>query len=685
MSLESRKRKKSDNHSRLVDTKKDINWDKWNSSTSIHNYLMDDPFLDFIKYGNKSLATSYPRELINVTKITSNQNNFVNSLMQKGNEFETKVVECLSNQMGSENIIDIGGNGNTARSLQKYEDTIEAMNKGIPFIYQGVVRNYENKTYGIPDLLVRSDWLNRFLENEAYSEKEMRVGAPLLRAKKCKNRRTGKIRYRKPHYHYVVIDVKYKTLSLRSDGKHLRNDGNLKAFKSQILIYVDALEQMQGYNPGCGFILGSRWKFESKGIKYEGSSCFGMLGRIDYKKLDKSYIKKTKEAIEWLNLVKKEGHKWDLSKRPLPRPELYPNMCNQMDYPYHTLKKKFADDLGEISLLWYVGPKERRNAHNLGIYSWKDPKCTPDNLGIKSEKRPIVLNRILETNRTSLTTIQPKYFEKNLGDWKNSKKIELFVDFEMNNSVFQDFSDMPEFTNLTHIFMIGAGYIHPDTQEWIYKEFTVNTINSLEESKICNDFLCYVEVLRRKFNVNDIPVYHWSNAEVSSWKRASDRYQDHISLLFSNINWIDLLKVFQGEPVGVKGCLNYSLKTIAKAFHKNGFIKTIWNENSSCVNGADAAVEAYQIQQECEKKRISIHQHPLMEEIIKYNEVDCKVLQEILHYIRKHHVNESVDESVDESDDSVEEKYYEIFGNSTRKRRRINYDEENSDSIILYD
>ncbi len=670
MSIRKSKRKR-ENQSQLS-SKTEINWAEWNSATSTKNFMMDDTFLDYVKYDKKSVTKQYPELIRSSTKQANNPTSFVRNIMDLGIEFEDKVIQLLMGDMNPKNIINIHGDVN-ARSLICYNNTIKAMNDGIPFIYQGVVRNYKNKTYGVPDLIIRSDWLNRFLENDVYTSAEMKVAASGLKSKLVKFRK--KSRRVKPKYHYVIVDVKYKTLSLRSDGKHLRNDGNIKAYKSQLLIYTDALEQMQGYNPGCAFILGSKWKYESCGIKHEGNTCFGTMGKIDYKKLDISYIKKTKDALKWLNLVKKEGHKWDLTQRPLPRPELYPNMCNQMDFPYHHVKAKFAEDVDEISLLWYIGPNERRNAHKVGVYTWKDPKCTPEVLGMKGQKRPIVLNRILETNRNSIHTIRPKYFEKNLGDWKQTKSIELFVDFEMNNCVFQDFGGLPNFDNKTRIFMIGAGYIDPVSNVWVYKQFTVDKINANNEKKICSDFLYFVEVLKRKYKVSNIPVYHWSKAEVSCWNRAADRYQHTVSLLFSNIEWVDLHLIFQGEPVGIKGCLNYSLKTIAKVFHKNNFIKTIWNQDSSCVNGADAAVEAYKIQQECEAKNIIFTDHPQTEDIIKYNEVDCKVLQEMLYYIRKHHINpEEILNPVIESKEVVVENK-EIFGRSRRKRRKINYRE----------
>ena len=67
--------------------------------------------------------------------------------------------------------------------------------------------------------MVRSDYLNRLVTKIPISSKETNKIAPKLIIKG------------KDAYHYVVIDIKFKTLHLKSDGIHLRNDGPMKAYK----------------------------------------------------------------------------------------------------------------------------------------------------------------------------------------------------------------------------------------------------------------------------------------------------------------------------------------------------------------------------------------------------------------------------------------------------------------------
>ena len=357
----------------------DINWDEWVAATSTRNYMLDDGILDVIQNKGSTLTRVNPKYQARFVKTIGPKDpkSFVSSIMQQGIKFEQVVYGLIKNKIGHENVINIGGDCNP-RSKQKYLDTIGAMKEGYTIIYQGVLRNYKNNTYGIPDLLVRSDRLDLLIDNAPKNMlKNKNKSAPNL-TKKCE-------------YHYIVIDIKFKTLHLKTDGIHLRNDGPMKAYKSQLCIYNEALGIMQGYKPSAAFILGWKWKYVSKNIEYRGDNCFDRLGRIDYKYSDKEYVEKTQNAVDWVLKVRNEASEWDLSKVPLPCEELYPNMCNRYDFPHHKLKKKFAEDIEEISLIWKCGPKQRKIAHENGIYSWKDPRCTPETVSYTHLTLPTIL------------------------------------------------------------------------------------------------------------------------------------------------------------------------------------------------------------------------------------------------------------------------------------------------------
>ena len=78
------------------------------------------------------------------------------------------------------------------------------------------------------------------------------------------------------------------------------------------------------------------------------------------------------------------------------------------------------------------------------------------------------------------------------------------------------------------------------------------------------------------------------------------------------------------------------MKGIAKAMHHHNLIETIWDSDNPCSNGLTAMVLAWKVYNKTKIK--DIHKHPVIQDIIKYNIIDCKVLWEIINYLRNNHL-----------------------------------------------
>jgi len=89
------------------------------------------------------------------------------------------------------------------------------------------------------------------------------------------------------------------------------------------------------------------------------------------------------------------------------------------------------------------------------------------------------------------------------------------------------------------------------------------------------------------------------------------------------------------EPVIIRGPMGFGLKTVARALKSHGLIATGWAD--SVVDGLGAMVAAWRCYEEAKVNRTPVTALPLMEEIRRYNDVDCKVMQEALAYLRVHH------------------------------------------------
>ena len=69
--------------------------------------------------------------------------------------------------------------------------------------------------------------------------------------------------------------------------------------------------------------------------------------------------------------------------------------------------------------------------------------------------------------------------------------------------------------------------------------------------------------------------------------------------------------------------------------HSHGLIETDWADSQ--VDGLGAMVGAWRCDTEAQQKGMSMTELPLMREIADYNEVDCRVMMEIVHYLRASH------------------------------------------------
>lgn len=612
----------------------DANWDQWVSATQTRNYLHKDPLIDWIEYNYSPFVTKNPKYTKKILSAVSGRkkHNFTEFIMAQGNSFESAVIQLLCKKFGTDVVKSIGGEL-APHSPEKVQETIDAMNIGIPFIHSGLLHNPSNQTYGIPDLLVRSDWIKNLVNISPIERKASKIKAPKLKTLSGKP----------PGYHYRVVDIKFTTLNLRSDGKHILNSKSFPAYKSQLWIYNEALGRIQGYTPPEVYILGRRWNFTSKGECFNGPSCFDKLGVINYETVDKNYPALTEKAIEWVKEVHTEDSRsWNILNVPLEREELYPNMSNSHDYPWHSIKKEIANSIGEITSLWMMGPKNRKRAHEEGVFQWTNPDCTTDILGVNGEYTRNILSKILKINqprkKRRLLKIEPKTIYNNDYGWKTPQTIEFYVDFETVSDILTDFGDLPEIKTSSMIFMIGVGYVNPLSNKWHYRNFVVDSLLLEEEARICEEFSKFIRDEAKIYGVKIPLCVHWAPAEYRHWENAVQNHSGSDKWKSLKWQWFDLLEVFKQEPIVIEGCLNFGLKSVASAMKKHNFIKTIWDGRSSCLDGKSAMVGAWNAHQEAKNRGISMRDTPEMREIGKYNEVDVKVLQEILLHLRKYHI-----------------------------------------------
>ncbi len=139
-----------------------------------------------------------------------------------------------------------------------------------------------------------------------------------------------------------------------------------------------------------------------------------------------------------------------------------------------------------------------------------------------------------------------------------------------------------------------------------------------------------MEDLAMEHNCSNYNIYHWSKAEVIQYNNVKKYHKIH---KLPNLNFIDILDIFKKEPITIKGLFNYGLKNVAEKMYEHNMINTIWDDKN--IDGKEVMIYAWSCNDISKKTNKKISSMPLMKEIIKYNYYDCKVLNEIMNYIRK--------------------------------------------------
>ena len=305
---------------------------------------------------------------------------------------------------------------------------------------------------------------------------------------------------------------------------------------------------------------------------------------------------------------------------------------------WESVKKWLAGQLKELTQLWQVGVNKRNNAHLKGIYRWDDPRLTPEDVGVTGAKQGPVLQQLLEVNKVGGPSVLPFHIGTTREEWHATPGVEFYVDFEFCTDLNDDFAKLPEKGGQPLIFMIGCG--HAENGDWQFKSLIVNHLSETEEIRIIQEWVDHMVAVRDRLDpANGEPrIIHWSQAEPitlhDAYNSAWNRHNQPAD--WPDLCWYDFLqKVMRQEPVVVRGALGFGLKAVATAMHAQGFVETDWAD--SPVDGLGAMVGAWRCDDEARRSGVTMTSLSLMDEIARYNEVDCKVMMEIIRYLRANH------------------------------------------------
>ena len=562
---------------------------QWIKATGLKNYIMEDTIIDILNKNNQEKNINQEKNQVKNINQGNEDEEMLAERLTMGVEFERDIIDLLIKKYYLD-FVKIC-ESYEARNINKYKDTLIEMQKGTPIIHQAVLHDPRSNIFGCVDLLVRSDWIEKIFNQKYENINSM------------------------PHY--VVIDIKFHRLQLNTDGKTIRNEGMIRVFKSQLYVYNKALGFMQDYEPTDAFVLGRGWikTYTEKGVQIieKNNNPFDKLGIIQFRNNDNDIVTKSEEGIKWLNelnthIFNETSPKYDHN---------YPNMNNQFDMGHKKRKRSIAEDNNELTLLSYVGVKQRKTALYHGINNFLDRNLTCEKLGITGEKEKIV-NALIQNQQELDKPIKGKY------ECPSIKDVEVFLDFEYMYSYEED-ENIP--------YLCGIGYVNNnqninqentdtidtidtiDTKSWNFFYILLDDISIVSRESMCKNIM---EILEK---IKATHIYTWSEVDRRLLTNECKKY--NLSDKLNGINWIDMYKFCLTNHINFKGAKGYGLKEVGRVLYLNNLTDVTWENNLSSSSTVSSRKHYYK----------NIKWNP--SSIIRYNEIDCKMIYEILLNLRK--------------------------------------------------
>jgi hypothetical protein len=592
----------------------DVDWDDWVAAGSIRNWARHDGILDWLdRYGGElGIARDDQRAAYD------ERFDFQRFLARQGQRFEAAVLDDLERRVG---LTRIDVDRDDARSLAAAHATVAAMERGERVIAQGLLRDPQTRTYGRIDLLVRSDVLATLCGDAFGDDDDPTVAAPALHG---------------AAWHYRVIDIKFSTLDLLKDGS-LSASSDLGTC-AQVWTYNQMLGRVQGFVAPFAYVLGRAWR---QGNTDRGDTCWERLARIPAE----LYVRSREGALgdvvaegaAWIRRVRRDGAAWSVV--PVPTiSELWPNMKNDRDHPWHVAKREIAEELRELTLLWRVSGAMRDRARARGVTRWDDPRVSADLLGITGESNPAMFDAMIAANRETGPAVRPARIDSDEGRWRERAPLELYVDFETVNDLNDDFATFPRKGGRSLIFQIGSGtYVDG---RWDFAQFTARSLAWEAEAEMIDAWLAHVDGLASRAGLagaSEARLFHWSAAETIFMEGAYNSARSrHPERDWPSLGWYDILeRVVHPTPVVVRGARSFGLKAVARAMRSHGLIETEWGEGLA--DGTGAMAGAWAAADLAAKSAADMGTVELMKDVSRYNEIDCRVMAEVLDHLRREH------------------------------------------------
>lgn len=564
---------------------------------SIYNFLREDTLLDWLEmyngthgftkdYGDSDFDASY---------------DFGVFLGDQRRKFKYLLARYMYTMLEEHNMVMDSKRGilvicKTQPKVKRMEATKKAIKAKIMVIVDGMLYDSDLRVWNSFDFLVRSDVFCQLFPQCA-----------------------------KTHQGYNSLDVAFSKLRFTMTGA-LSKAKTLRYYQAKAWLHLKALKQLFP-TLQYGFIIGrecvSRYDHCNDALK--SVACISSEDWIE---------KLVRSAISWYRRCSTDGKDWKVLPSPSV-PELYPNMCNRNCGRWSRAKRDIAIHLQELTLIWNISYKNRLSFHDQKIFTYGDLCQSWDTLD-KSHINEMS-KKIITINTDTSHDILPKKIQSDMYNWRQAGR-EFFVDFETCNSLGDGGQNFPKIYDSTRIAMIGCAYIQPGTGRYICEVFVAKRLTFNEERRIIDEWFEMLSKVSEKYNFGKpYKVWCWSQAEKAfletQMNSAACRHEKCDWL--AQVQWCDANRLCMAIPLRIRGCFNYSLKSVAKALHRLGYIEETWPD-SQIDNGLNAMTALFRADEVARQRCCMISHVPIMSEIIAYNRLDVFMMKEILRVLREH-------------------------------------------------
>jgi hypothetical protein len=318
----------------------------------------------------------------------------------------------------------------------------------------------------------------------------------------------------------------------------------------------------------------------------EGRVMFHFIGGEEEKKMLFSPVEEDRLRVR--DMIRNIRHTKKYADAFFRYHSFHPRVLPNMKHPsgvWDVEKKRFAEEIGEITRLWGCSVINRERALMEGVSSWRDDRCNADLLGFTGHKKTIV-DAMMDINR------------QEDGPWY---RMHTEVVLDVNRPIYVDFEW------IDHVYLIGA--YDPETNA--YEAFWAD---SLTENDIRDMYKRFME------RVGDRTIMYW-HAEAKKW--ASDLDRLGMADDGPRRRWLDLCSVMRNGVV-VRGAFGFGLKEMTRVFHEKGEMPYYVDE-MECQNGLDSilfAEEYYRTRDDQVRRKIE-----------EYNRFDCEAMYHIARVI----------------------------------------------------